>query len=58
MILLKIDMLEVKKDRIVEINKSIKKCIKCGNWSYKKELDKEKKDLLIQIELMELKRGE
>lgn len=51
-------MLEVKKDRLLEINKQIKKCIKYGNWDFKKQLDVEKKDLLIQIQLMGFKRGE
>ena len=46
-------MLEVKKDRIIEINKQIKKCIRCGNWSFKKQLDNEKKDLEKEINKVE-----
>lgn len=54
---MKIDMLEVKKDRVKEIDKQIKKCFKCGNWSYKKQLDIEKKVLLKEIKDIESKRG-
>lgn len=50
-------MLEVKKDRVKEIDKQIKKCFKCGNWSYKKQLDIEKKVLLKEIKDIESKRG-
>ena len=54
---MKIDMLEVKKDRLIEVNKQIRKCIKYGNWDFKKELDKEKKILLQEIKDIESKRG-
>lgn len=54
---MKIDMLEVKKDRVKEIDKQIKKCFKFGNWSYKKQLDIEKEVLLEEIKDIESKRG-
>ena len=50
-------MLEIKKDRLIEVNKQIRKCIKYGNWDFKKELDKEKKILLQEIKDIESKRG-
>lgn len=54
---MKIDMLEVKKDRIVEIDKQIKKCIKRTSWFEKGFLVKEKKCLLQEIKDIEIKRG-
>lgn len=51
-------MLEVKKDRLIEINKQIRKCIAYGNWSYKKELESEQRELLLEVKDIESKRGE
>ena len=55
---MKIDMLEVKKDRIVEIDKQLKKAYKSNYAINIKPLLSEKKDLLIQIQKIEMLRGE
>jgi len=57
-IILKIDMLEVKKDRLVEINKQLKKAYKSNYAINVKPLLVEKKDLLIQIQKIEMLRGD
>ena len=58
MIWLKIDMLEVKKDRVKEIDKQSKICIKNNQWITKKLLQAEKQTLILEIKDIETKRGE
>jgi Tfp pilus assembly protein PilO len=50
-------MLEVKKDRLKEIDKQIKKTFKCKYAINLKPLYDEKKDLKSQIQKMEAKYG-
>ena len=50
-------MLEVKKDRIKEIDKQIKKAFKCKYAINLKDLYDEKRDLLKAIKDIESKRG-
>ena len=57
MIYLKIDMLEVKKDRLLEINKQIMKAFRSKYAINIKPLYEEKANLIIQIQLMEVNRG-
>lgn len=54
---MKIDMLEVKKDRVKEIDKQIR-IIKSKRWSAESILQAEKKTLLQEIKDIEIKRGE
>jgi hypothetical protein len=54
---LKIDMLEVKKDRLKEIDKQIKKCVRRQNWNEKNILLREIETLKEEIKLMEVNRG-
>jgi hypothetical protein len=54
---LKINMLEVKKDRLIEINIQIKKAFRTKYAINLKNLYDEKRDLIIQIQLMEVNRG-
>jgi hypothetical protein len=51
-------MLEVKKDRVKEIDKQIKICIKRKSWFECGFLDSEKKTLLQEIKDIESKRGD
>jgi hypothetical protein len=57
-ILLKIDMLEVKKDRLAEINKQLKKAFRIKKNILIDTLKAEKKTLLQEIKNIESKRGE
>lgn len=50
-------MLEVKKDRVKEIDKQIR-IIKSKRWSAESILQAEKKTLLQEIKDIEIKRGE
>lgn len=52
-----IDMLEVKKDRLKEIDKQLKKFIKNKRWSEYGFLKAEKETLLQEIKDIESKRG-
>ncbi|NMF06273.1 hypothetical protein ACUH7Y_07005 [Clostridium beijerinckii] len=54
---MRFDMLEVKKDRLVEIDKRIKYCVKNKLWFECGFLDSEKKTLLQEIKDIESKRG-
>lgn len=54
---MKIDMLEVKKDRVKEIDKQIKEACKCKYAINLKDLYDEKRDLLQEIKDIESKRG-
>lgn len=54
---MKIDMLEVKKDRVKEIDKQIKKAYRCKYAINLKLLYDEKKKLLGEIKYIESKRG-
>ncbi|AQS10583.1 hypothetical protein CLOBY_27280 [Clostridium saccharobutylicum] len=54
---IKIDMLEVKKDRLKEIDKQIKKAFKCKYAINLKPLYDEKKQLKAEIQKMEDKRN-
>lgn len=51
-------MLEVKKDRVLEINKQIKKAFRTKYAINLKPLYDEKRDLLIEIQIMKFKRGD
>lgn len=53
---MKIDMLEVKKDRLKEIDKQIKKCVRNQNWNEKNILLHEIETLKEEIKIMEAKR--
>lgn len=55
---MKIDMLEVKKDRLKEIDKQIKKAFRCKYAINLKPLYDEKETLLREIKDIESKRGE
>ncbi len=48
--LLKFDALEIKKDRLKEIDLQIKKAVKLKKWTMVNELKSEKKDLFIDIQ--------
>jgi hypothetical protein len=50
-------MLKVKKDRLKEVDKQIKKCIKRSYWTLKSILQDEKQTLLREIKELESKRG-
>jgi len=50
-------MLEVKKDRLLEINKQIMKAFRSKYAINIKPLYEEKANLIIQIQLMEVNRG-
>lgn len=54
---MRIDMLEVKKDRLKEIDKQIKKAFRCKYAINLKPLYDEKRDLLQEIKVIENKRG-
>ncbi|MBW6408990.1 hypothetical protein [Clostridium weizhouense] len=53
MINIKIDMLEIKKDRLKEIDLQIKKAVKRKDWNTVNRLNSEKKCLLIDIKFIE-----
>lgn len=56
--LLKFDALEIKKDRLKEIDLQIKKAVKLKKWTMVNELKSEKKDLLIDIQkIQEVRNG-
>lgn len=55
---MRFDMLEVKKDRVKEIDIQIKRCNMIGNWILKSILRGEKQTLLQEIKDIENKRGE
>lgn len=56
--LLKFDALEIKKDRLKEIDLQIKKAVKLKNWNMVNRLKLEKKDLLIDIQkIQEVRNG-
>lgn len=55
---MKIDMLEVKKDRVKEIDRQIKKAYRCKYAINLKPLYDEKKKLIREIKEFESKRGD
>ncbi|WP_242663251.1 hypothetical protein [Clostridium botulinum] len=56
--LLKFDALEIKKDRLKEIDLQIKKAVKLKNWNMVNKLKSEKKDLIIDIQkIQEVRNG-
>ncbi|WP_315970297.1 hypothetical protein [Clostridium botulinum] len=56
--LLKFDALEIKKDRLKEIDLQIKKAVKLKKWTMVNKLKSEKKDLLIDIQkIQEVRNG-
>lgn len=56
--LLKFDALEIKKDRLKEIDLQIKKAVKRKDWNTVNRLKSEKKDLLIDIQkIQEVRNG-
>ncbi len=56
--LLKFDALEIKKDRLKEIDLQIKKAVKRKDWNMVNKLNSEKKDLLIDIQkIQEVRNG-
>lgn len=56
--LLKFDALEIKKDRLKEIDLQIKKAVKRKDWNAVNRLKSEKKDLLIDIQkIQEVRNG-
>ncbi len=57
-ILMKIDLKTVYKDRIEEINNQIRKAIKNKKWTDKSKLEAEKVDLQNKIKQIEVNRNE
>ncbi len=56
--LLKFDALEIKKDRLKEIDLQIKKAVKLKKWTMVNKLKSEKKDLIIDIQkIQEVRNG-
>ncbi len=56
--LLKFDALEIKKDRLKEIDLQIKKAVKRKDWNMVNKLKSEKKDLFIDIQkIQEVRNG-
>ncbi|MBY6935270.1 hypothetical protein [Clostridium botulinum] len=55
---MKFDALEIKKDRLKEIDLQIKKAVKRKDWNTVNKLKSEKKDLLIDIQkIQEVRNG-
>ncbi|MBY6915398.1 hypothetical protein HYH27_02910 [Clostridium botulinum] len=55
---MKFDALEIKKDRLKEIDLQIKKAVKLKKWTMVNKLKSEKKDLLIDIQkIQEVRNG-
>ena len=55
---MKFDALEIKKDRLKEIDLQIKKAVKRKDWNAVNRLKSEKKDLLIDIQkIQEVRNG-
>lgn len=50
---MRFNMKEIYKDRLMEIDYQINKAIRNRTWKKKKELEVEKKDLILKLELME-----
>ncbi len=55
---MKFDALEIKKDRLKEIDLQIKKAVKRKDWNMVNKLKSEKKDLFIDIQkIQEVRNG-